>query len=47
LSMDCIMHTGWTSYCMLRSKMSIHESERERIALGDAVAERLTVSLQL
>jgi hypothetical protein len=38
LSVDCIiMCTEWTGYIKLRSNISIHESGRERIALGDAV----------
>jgi hypothetical protein len=38
LCVDCIiMNTRWTGYLMLHFKVSIHESERERIGLGDAV----------
>ena len=35
------MHTGWTGYLMLRSKMSIHDSGREHLALGHAVGSGL------
>lgn len=38
MSVDCIIiDTGWTGFLMLRSKLSIHESGRETIALGEAV----------
>jgi hypothetical protein len=38
LSVDRIMmHTGWTGYLMLSSRLSIHGSGRVRIGLGDVV----------
>ena len=39
------MHSGWSGYLMLRSKMSIHGSGRELIALGDAVGSLIVLTI--